>query len=643
MASYNETAKQVIELVGGKENVVNAWHCVTRLRFNLANKEKVKLEEIKKIKGVMGAQFSGDQFQVIIGNTVADVFMEVEEVLGGTGSSTASNDGGKKEGIISKLMDGISGIFTPILPALAGAGLLKGFIALFVTLKWLSVKSGTYAILNMIGDGVFYFLPFFLAISTARKVKTNEYVALAIAAPMLYPTLTDAVRGITKVKSFTLFGSDLLTIPVMSYSFSVIPIILGVILLKYVMSFIKSWMPKSMTLMFTPLLSILIVVPITLWIIGPMGMLIGKGLSTGVTLIFDFAGPLAGLLLAGFMPFIIMTGMHYAFMPVVLQNFASLGFDPILSPTMLISNVAQGGAALAVALRTRNKPFKQLATSSAISAMLGITEPAMYGVNMKLKKPLYLAMISSGILGAVAAWFHMKKFVMGGIHGLFILPTYADPSGDPTNLIIAIILFIAAIIIPFVLVMVFGFKDIPSEEEETNTNQNTNIEHAAIQETPVVSSASTKTATVFSPLKGEIVPLKDVADPTFADEIMGKGIAIKPEENRIVSPVSGTVMVLTDTNHAVGLQGDDGQEILIHIGIDTVSLKGKHFRNLISTGDRIEVGQPLIEFDRDAIAKAGFDTVTMVIVTNTADYLDVLSVNQEGSIFEGEQLLSVVK
>ncbi|WP_340372024.1 beta-glucoside-specific PTS transporter subunit IIABC [Peribacillus sp. FSL E2-0218] len=640
MATHKETAKEIVLKIGGRENVDQVWHCVTRLRFNLQDKNKVKLDEIKQIDGVMGAQFSGDQFQVIIGNKVAEVFEEVEPLVGVGGSSNSKNR--EKQGGISRILDTISGIFTPILPALVGAGLLKGFVALFITFGWFSSKSDTYAVLNAIGDGVFYFLPFFLAVSAARKFKTNEYLALAIAGTLLYPTFVDATRGITDISNFTLFGLSFVSIPVVNYASSVLPIILSVLLLKYVYKFIRSWMPSSITVMFSPLLALLIVVPLTLWLIGPLGTNIGNGLSQVFAWLFEHAGPVAGLLMAGLMPLIVMTGMHYTFAPISIQNMSLYGFDNVLAPTMFISNLAQAGAAFGVALRTKNKELRQLGISSGISAVIGITEPAMYGVNMKLKRPFYYAMISSGLLGAFAGWYGFKAFTMGGLVGIFSIPTFADPSGEAGNLIVALVMLALAIILPIILILIFGFEDIATEDQTSGAGK---VEKGLAEAASTITSmeGESKTADVFSPLTGKIVPLKDVSDATFAQEIMGKGIAIQPADNRVVSPVPGIIMVLPDSQHAVGIKGDDGQEILIHIGIDTVSLRGKHFKALVKEGDRVISGQPLIEFDRDAIQAEGLDSVTMIIVTNTADYLDVLPVNEKGQIFEEEQLLSIVK
>ncbi|TSB47339.1 beta-glucoside-specific PTS transporter subunit IIABC [Alkalicoccobacillus porphyridii] len=630
MSKYKEIAEKVLGNVGGSSNVDQAWHCITRLRFNLNDKEKVDMDSIKRIDGVLGAQFSGDQFQVIVGNKVSDVFEELEPML--EGRSGSGEKKGQKQGVVSATMDFISGVFTPILPALAGAGLLKGFLALFVTLGWLNNEGDSYAILNAIGDSVFYFLPFFLAVSAARKVKTNEYLALVIAGTMMYPTFIDAANGLTDVTSFSIYGLSFISIPVLSYASSVIPIILAVLLLKYVYNVIKKFMPSAISLMFSPMITFLIVVPITLWIIGPLGTNIGAGLSQVFVWLFDFAGPVAGLLLGGFMPLIIMTGMHYAFAPIAIQNINTIGNDSFLQPMMFISNLAQAGAAFGVAVRSKNKAMKQLAVSSGISATIGITEPAMYGVNMKLKKPFVLAMISSGLLGAFAGWYGFKAYALGGLVGVFALPVFADPSGAVGAIVVAIILFVLSLLLPFILVLVLGFKDIPEEGAPTT----------AVEEKKEV-VVTGKGAVVKSPLKGDLVPLKDLSDPTFAQEIMGKGIAIEPTENHIVAPISGTVMVLPDSQHAIGIKGDNGEEILIHIGIDTVSLKGQHFNALVKAEDRIEIGQKLIEFDREAIKAANLQTVTMIIVTNTSEYLDVLSINDSGPIFEGEQLLTLVK
>lgn len=620
--NYEELAKGVVENIGGKDNVINAWNCVTRLRFNLKDKDLVNIETIKKIPGVMGAQFSGDQFQVVIGNRVGEAFEEVEKMVGGGSSGGKSTE---KESIISVLMDTLSGIFTPIIPALAGVGLLKGFTSLAVVMGWLSDKTDTYAILNAIGDSVFFFLPFFLAVSTARKLKTSEYLALAVAGTMMYPTILDAARGLTDKTSFDFF---MIKIPAINYSSSVIPIIFAVILLKYVHKFFRKYVPETLTFMFTPLLTLIVTIPITLWILAPLGTNIGEVIASFFTWLYSVAGPLAGALLAGLMPLIIMTGMHYAFVPIAMQNISTLGYDSMVSTSMLVSNAAQGGAAFAVGVRTKNKALKQLAFSAGLSAIFGITEPAMYGINMKVKKPFYIAMGSSAILGGIATFFSVKAFGLAGMLGLFALPLFVNPDAS-SSIIIAALCYVGSIVVPFILTLVIGFDDV---EEDVSSPQ---------EVTKTVDNGDDYV--VVSPAEGALVELSKVNDQVFSTGVMGKGIAIDPTVGAVISPVSGEVMVLPDSKHAIGIKADTGEEILIHIGIDTVSLNGKYFESHVQTGDKIEVGDQLVTFDIDKIKESGFETVTMVIVTNTNDYADVIDTKTDGNIKFGDELLLILK
>ncbi|MGX4686925.1 beta-glucoside-specific PTS transporter subunit IIABC [Vagococcus sp. JNUCC 83] len=620
--NYEELAKGVVENIGGKDNVINAWNCVTRLRFNLKDKNLVNIETIKKIPGVMGAQFSGDQFQVVIGNRVGEAFEEVEKIVGGGSGGGKSTE---KEGVVSLVMDTLSGIFTPIIPALAGVGLLKGFTSLAVVMGWLSDKTDTYAILNAIGDSVFFFLPFFLAVSTARKLKTSEYLALAVAGTMMYPTILDAARGLTDKTSFDFF---MIKIPAINYSSSVIPIIFAVILLKYVHKFFRKYVPETLTFMFTPLLTLIVTIPITLWILAPLGTNIGEVIASFFTWLYSVAGPLAGALLAGLMPLIIMTGMHYAFVPIAMQNISTLGYDSMVSTSMLVSNAAQGGAAFAVGIRTKNKALKQLAFSAGLSAIFGITEPAMYGINMKVKKPFYIAMGSSAILGGIATFFSVKSFGLAGMLGLFALPLFVNPDAS-SSIIIAALCYVGSIVVPFILTLVIGFDDV---EEDVSSPQ---------EVTKPVDNG--EDYVVVSPAEGALVELSKVNDQVFSTGVMGKGIAIDPTVGEVISPVSGEVMVLPDSKHAIGIKADTGEEILIHIGIDTVSLNGKYFGSHVKTGDKIEVGDKLVTFDIDKIKESGFETVTMVIVTNTNDYADVIDTKTDGNIKFGDELLLILK
>lgn len=633
MSSNKEIAQKVLELTGGKENVNNVWHCVTRLRFNLNDKDQVKLDEIKDVEGVMGAQFSGDQFQVIVGNRVSDVYEELEKELGGA-SSNEPTEANNNEGIVSKLMDVVSGIFSPILPALAGTGLLKGFLALFVAVGLMSDSSDSYQILFLISDIVFYFLPFLLAVSAAKKFKTSEFLALTVAGGLMYPTILNAAG--TDAAPLSLFG--VIDLPNINYSSSVVPIILGVWLLSYIDRWVRSWMPNVISMMFSPLVSLVITIPITLVVLGPLGTYIGNALSGGVNWLFMNTGPFAGLILGGTMSLIIMTGMHYAFLPLVVDNLARLGFDTTIIPVMFMANMGQSGSAFAVAVKSKDKNMKQLALSSGISALFGVTEPAMYGVNLKLKKPFYAAMAGGGLAGAFVVFMSVRAYGTG-VPGLPMIPVFID-SQDAWNVIYLLIGIVIAFATAFIATFVLGF-------EETITAP---VKAAAVENKPEEKAAAVvennnenkKPSDIFATVTGQIVPLKDVPDETFAGEIMGKGIAIKPTNNQFVAPVAGEITVFPSSHHAIGIKADSGEEVLIHIGIDTVELKGKHFSPKMAVGDRVEVGDLLVVADVAAIEEAGYNTATMVIITNTFDYLDVVPINNEGEIFEKEQLLSVI-
>ncbi|MGG5372190.1 beta-glucoside-specific PTS transporter subunit IIABC [Enterococcus sp. AZ196] len=622
MAKYTELTSTLIDLVGGKNNITAAWHCVTRLRFNVIDDSKIKIDEIKNTKGVMGAQFSGDQFQIIIGNEVSKVFDEVENQLGALANDGGSVNG-KKGNIVNTLMDTISGIFTPALPALVGTGLLKGVLALCTAFNWLPMESTGYQVLNIVADCAFYFLPFILAVSSARRFKTNEYLALCIAGALLYPTMTSGAAALMAgetVNQLSLFG--VLPIPYLTYSSSVIPIILATYLLKHVHNFVKKWMPATLTTMFTPMLTLLLVIPVTLVVLGPIGTYIGGALAGVINWLFQTAGFIGGAIIGAFYPLLVMTGMHWALSPIMIDTFGKLGFDNTLMPAMLAATFAMAGATFGVFLKTKNKDMKQLSLSAGISAVLGITEPAMYGVVMKLKKPFYAAIISGGIVGIVFNLFNVKTFGMA-MPGLIALPGYVDASNDQ-NIIITIIGSLAAFLIAAALTWILGFNE---ETEESNTGK---------------SVESGKQLNISSPVTGELVPIETVADVTFSEQIMGYTVAIKPKSNKIKSPVEGEVVMIAETKHAIGLKSSDGLEILLHLGIDTVELHGDGFEPQVKVGNHVSVGDFIMEMDIKSIKESGYDPLVLTIVTNSNDYLKVLPVHSEDKIDSGNELSVVV-
>lgn len=608
---YENLATEVIDLIGGKQNITAAWHCVTRLRFNVSDSNKVKIDEIKKVKGVMGAQFSGDQFQVIIGSDVSNAFDEVEAQLGVL-AAPEEKSGGKKN-LVNMFMDTISGIFTPAMPALIGGGLLKGFLALMTAFNWLSTEGSGYAVLNIISDAAFYFMPFIIAVSAARRFKTNEYLSLAVAGALLYPTMINGFNAQAageSVQALNLFG--VIPIPYMNYSSSVVPIILATYLLKFVYKFLKERIPAAITTMFTPMLTLIVVIPITLVVLGPIGTYIGGFLSIGISWLFEHAGFVAGAFIGAVYPLLVMTGMHWALTPIMINTFASMGYDNTMMPAMLAATFAMAGATFGVFFKTKNSDMKQVSLSAGISAVIGITEPAMYGVTLKLKKPFFAAMIGGGVAGAILNLFNIKSFGMS-MPGLIALAGYADPSNSQ-NLIISIIGSLVAFFGAAGLTWVLGFQD---DVEEVS-------EKTAIQ--------AGKQLHLTAPVEGKLIPVETLADQMFADQIMGHTVAIEPNNDKITAPLKGEVVMIADTIHAIGLKGDDGLEVLIHLGIDTVELKGQGFAPKVKVGDHVEVGDILMEMDVAAIKEAGYDPVVMMIVTNTNDYLKVMPVSDRDHV-----------
>lgn len=606
---YEALATQVIDLIGGKTNITAAWHCVTRLRFNVVNSDKVKIEDIKKINGVMGAQFSGDQFQVIVGSDVSNAYEEVEVQLG-TLSVKSDQKTGQKN-LVNNFMDTISGIFTPAMPALIGAGLLKGILALFLAFHWINIDGSAYFILNIISDSAFYFLPFIIAVSSARRFKTNEYLALAIAGSMLYPTLVNGFNTQSAgemVQTINLF--ELIPIPYINYSSSVIPIILATYLLKWVYKFFKDFIPATLTTMFTPMLSLLVVIPLTLSILGPIGTYVGSILSVGIAWLYANAGFLAGAVIGAVYPLLVMTGMHWALSPIMISSFAQLGFDNTIMPGMLAATFAMAGATFGVFFKTKNIDMKQMSLSSGISAVIGITEPAMYGVTLKLKKPFYAAMIAGGVAGAMLNVFDVKTFGMS-MPGLISLAGYADPNNS-LNMVIAILGSGLAFVAALALVLILGFT-------EENTEAETIVETG-------------KQIQLAAPVTGTIVPIEIVSDSMFADQIMGYTAAIMPSNHTISSPFNGEVVMIAETSHAIGLKSDEGVEVLLHLGIDTVELQGAGFALQVKVGDSVRTGEPLMTMDVPAIQMAGYDPVVLMIVTNTKDYLKILPTTETDEV-----------
>lgn len=614
---YQNTARKIITLVGGEANINSVFHCITRLRFSLKDNEKPDRQALMDVDGVMGVNLSGDQFQIIIGNKVTQVLEAIKKEV----PRLAVNDDAveeqkveKKRNPISVIFEVISGIFSPIIPAIAGAGILKGVLSLFVTFGWAATTDQTYQIMTAISDGVFYFMPIVLAFSAGLKFGANPYLSVALAAVLFHPVLMTLLRAGGDPVAF----AGLPVSPV-SYANSVIPILFSVWLLSYVERFFNRIIPSSIRMMFSPLFSLMIVAPIMLIFIGPAGITIGNTLSGGIIWLVDNMGPLAGIVVGGTLSLMIITGMHYVLVPIMINNITKLGFDPI-KPLIFVANFGQAGAAFGVFLRSRNKKTKTLALSTSFSALMGVSEPAMYGINIRFKKPFAAALIGGAAGGCLAMTMGAKAYAYA-LSGLSGLPALAGPGFGWALASITLAFAVAAIV-----TVILGFEETPDAQPESTAKSTTTAPVA--QQTPAMSAQTAAQEQLYAPAAGELVPLSQVSDPVFADEVFGKGIAIVPVNGELLSPINGRVGSVFATHHAITLESDSGAEVLIHIGIDTVKLNGKGFTRHVEDNQVVTIGQPLISFDLEALRANNIDPSIIVIVTNTDRYQDISLVPQ---------------
>jgi len=587
--NYNELAKAILQHVEGEDNIKSITHCMTRLRLNLKDDSKANVSKIKALSGVLGAQFQNKQLQIIIGPQVGDVYNEITSLIN---VDNISDDGGEKKGIFSKLLDVLSGIFLPTIPAIAGAGMLKAIIVLLKTLNLVSLDSYTFQLFNMMADCVFFFLPFFLAVSAAKMFKTNTTMAIVLAASLVHPTLLNlATAG--KISSIDFFG---IPVAVVKYTYSVVPIVLGVWVLSYVYKFVNDRMPNVLKVIFTPTVVMLVMIPLTLIVLGPIGNYLGVILTGVFTWLFTVNAFLAGFVLSLVRPFLVITGMHQAFTPLVFQGLAKNGYD-ILLPTMLMSTLAQFGATFAMYFRTRKKEQKSLIASASVSAIMGITEPALYGVLINNKKALYAACLGGALGGGYISMtnFHLLSFATSSIVSL---PLYFQ-SNVPNVIIAVLISIISAFVITLILV---------KKEGHVEENVIIEIRNKDIQE-------SSHLIDIVSPMSGKVVRLDEVPDVTFSSKLVGDGFAVIPSEGAVYAPFNGTVTALYSSMHAIGLKAEDGIELLIHIGINTVQLEGKYFAAHVKQGDVVTKGQKLITFEMDQI-KEKYNLISPVIILN---------------------------
>lgn len=624
--NYQDLAKVIIDKVGGEENVKSLTHCATRLRFNLKDDQKPDEKTLKSTPGIMGVVNKGGQYQVIIGSDVGNVYKEIITQTN-IANDEAKSEGEDKRSAFAKVIDTITGIFTPILPAITAAGMLKAVLSILVVFKVLTTESQSYQIINFMADAAFYFLPILLAVSSAQKFKANPFLAMMVGGILLHPNFV-AMVNIAKEggEAIKLMG---LPISAVSYSSSVIPIILSVWFMSYIEPLADKVSPKAIKFFSKPMITIFIVGTASLVVLGPIGYLISDAISNGITALESVSPWIVPLLVGTFSPLLVATGTHYGLVPIGINNRMTTGYDTVIYPGMLASNVSQGAAAIGVGIKSKDSTIKQLAYSAGLTGLFGITEPALYGVNLRFKTPLYAAMIGGAAGGLFMGICRVRNF-SGGSPGLLTLPSYI---GDNTLSFFyyACIGAAISIVVTFIATLIL-YKDPVAEEKEE-------ADESTTKEKPNLSIGG---ATIVSPLQGNLHSLKHVDDGMFSEEILGQGVAIEPAEGTVLSPVNGIVSATFESKHAIGITSEDGVELLIHVGIDTVQLNGEGYEYFVEKGQEIQIGDKLIQFDLEGIKAKGYKVITPVVITNSAEVGDILIAN-EGPIHFGEEVIKVMK
>ncbi len=621
MADYKQLAQSIVEGVGGENNVDSVYHCMTRLRFKLKNGNKLDKKELEQLDGVVSVLYSNGQHQVVIGNHVAEVYKAITDQYNVDSAATSSSQESEKKtsNPIARLFNIMSSIITPIVPTLAGSGMLKALLVIFTTYFGMSEESSTYLILSAASNAVFYFFPLALAVSAAKTYGVNTFVSLAIMGALMEPKFTGLMQEVGDIVDFA--G---LPIVLMSYSGQIIPAILAIWLYSYLEKFLNKVIPKVIQMFAVPMISLLVMVPLTAGLIGPFGVYVGDGIATGIEMMSNTSGMLTGAIIGAGWTFLVMFGIHWGIVPAMLQNLTQTGFDTI-RPPVANATFAQAGVAFGVFLKAKDKKLKSLALSSLAPALLaGVTEPIVYGLSVRLKRPMIAAVIGGTIGGAFAG--AMNTTVMA-----YVFPALTTLPAFMTDTFAYYIISITiAFVLTAALTYILGFDEgTPASDDKVKPQtQNNKID--------------SNRSVVKSPMSGKVVPLKEVNDQAFSTGAMGQGVAIIPAHGKVFAPVTGTVTTLFHTKHAIGLTADDGTEVLIHVGLDTVKLDGQHFTAHINQGDIVQEGQLLTEFDIEAIEKAGYELTTPIIITNSNDYSDVIETEQS-AVSNNDVLLTAVK
>ncbi|WP_375088717.1 beta-glucoside-specific PTS transporter subunit IIABC [Peribacillus sp. RS7] len=617
--NHAATAKQILQNVGGEENISSLVHCATRLRFKLEDTNKADKQALESMDGVLSVVQGGGQYQVVIGSHVSDVYKEINKLANVESNSNSSSNSSKekKESVTSQVFDVISRSFSPLLGALAGAGMLKALLVVLTSLGWLLPESGTYFILSAAGNAVFYFLPIFLGITLAIRLGANPYVGGSIGAALLEPNLTGILNegGAT-----SFFGIPAI---IVDYSSTVFPVFIAVSVYALFEKFLKKVIHKELQLFLVPMLSLIVIVPFTVLIFGPFGVYVGNGIGSIIEFLTQRSGVLTGAVMGASWTFLTLLGLHWGIVPIIISNL-STGGDPLLS--MLAGGVfAQIGVVVGIFVKTKDKKLKTLAGSTIFpGAFAGVTEPMIYGIILRYRKTMIYVATAGAIGGAINGYLGSKSLVFNFVSFLSI-PAYSPLAFHLTGALTA---FALAILVTLVL----GYEAKSEKGSKTDGTEKKEENDRPLSKKEVIAS----------PISGEVKALSEVNDSAFASEAMGKGIAIEPSEGEVVSPVEGTISAIFPTGHAIGITSSEGAEILIHIGINTVQLNGKYFTPHVKHGDLVKQGDLLVTFDLEKIKEAGFEVTTPIIITNTDRYIEILDFNKKSIHAKEENLLSLI-
>lgn len=633
---YNKLGEEILNNVGGPSNINSITHCVTRVRFVLKDESKANDDVIKNLTGVLQLVKQGGQYQVVIGPSVEKVYDAIikagklpDSVIGGGGSSSETKSSDDNKGWFSKALGLISSIFAPILGLLCGAGMIKALLSVLTVTHVVNATSGVYMLLNALGDSVFYFFPVIIGWSAAKKFKMPVTYGMILGAILIYPTIVAAAgaKNLHTIFAGTIFALKYqdtffgVPIALQSYASSVVPIIVIVWLSSYVYRWFKKVIPDVLKMVFVPFLTILVCGILGIMIVGPIAMILQNMLSGFVLWLVGISKGVTGFVLGAFWSILVMFGLHWAIIPFFAIDVAKYGYD-VINPLIFSGAMAVLGSAIGVAIRTRDKDTRAMSISAAISSFFGVSEPALYGVLVPRKWILITSFTGAGIGGAIAG-FSGSKLYSFGANGILGLPCFINPKGIDFGFIGLCLSGVAAFLFALISALIIGDKkgDVGAITKKANEKQE-------------------KEVSLVSPVDGKAIDLTSVNDKVFSTLAMGDGIAIQPKDGKIYSPVDGIVRVAAETKHAVGIAAKDGEEVLIHAGIDTVNLKGKYFTSHVEQGMKVKKGDLLIEFDLDKIKAAGYDPTVMMIITKN-DNLKSVSAQKLGPVDTKTPILEV--